>query len=88
MRSNPDFAREKVSALRDALLNPAPEKVEACLPGLVEAASWIGGGDLHSLQALQKELRAVALLIEHGEKLLGLPAAAPETGPALISVEG
>jgi hypothetical protein len=88
MRSNPDIAREKVAALRDSLLAPTPEKIVACLPGLVEAASSIGGDDLGSLRALQKELRAVARLIEHGEKLLGLPAAAPETGPALISVEG
>lgn len=77
MRSNPDTpvktARERVAALRDALLHPTPEAIEACVPGLVEAAAsigaGIGAGDPAELRALQKELRAVQHLIEHGEKI-------------------
>ena len=87
MRLNPEFAREKVSALREALLQPTPETIEACLPGLVEAAESIGGDDLQALQLLRNELRAVKRLIQHGEKLLG-EAALAEKGPVLISVEG
>ena len=88
MRSNPDFAREKIAALRDALLAPDPEAIEACLPGLVEAAAAIGGNDVVSLHALKRELRAVAQLIRHGETLLFLPPAEAQSGPMLVSVEG
>jgi hypothetical protein len=69
MRSNPNTALESVAALRDALLCPTPESIEACLPGLVQAAACIGAGDPKSLYALKNELRVVRNLIEHGEKL-------------------
>jgi hypothetical protein len=69
MRSNPNTALESVAALRDALLSPTPESIEACLPGLVQAAASISADDPKSLYALKDELRIVRNLIEHGEKL-------------------
>ena len=88
MRSNPDFAREKVAALREALLSPSAEAIGASFPGLVEAASSIGGDDLESLRALQRELRSVAQLIRHGEKLLCLEPSEAQASPILVSVQG
>ena len=108
MRSNLNVAprgaiRESLAALRDALLSPSPESIEACLPGLVDAASHIGAADPESLHALKNDLRAVKNLIEHGEKinrglarLLGAKMAgytptgdaAPISAAATISIEG
>ncbi|MBZ5603993.1 MAG: hypothetical protein LAO79_16965 [Acidobacteriia bacterium] len=68
MRSNPNSAREKVAALRDALLTATPEAIEACLPGLVQAASSIPD-DPAELAAFKEDLRAVKNLVEHGEKV-------------------
>jgi hypothetical protein len=69
MRSNPNFARQQVAALRHALLSANPESIQACLPRLADAAQHIGGDDLDSLIALKNELRAARFLVEHGDRL-------------------
>lgn len=69
MRSSLSTAREKVAALRDALLQPSPEAIEACLPGLVEAAALLRGASPESLTEFRAELHSIKDLIEHGEKL-------------------
>ena len=101
MRSNLNSIREKVAALRDALLSPDPESIEACLPAL--AFSEVTSDDLQELRALKQELAAVRGLIEHGEKMnRGLArilgeqisgytprgASEPVAGSARISIEG
>ncbi len=69
MRLNLSTARQRVADLREALLNPAPERIEACLPGLVEAASCIEKGDLNTLFALKNDLKRVKSLLQHGEMM-------------------
>jgi hypothetical protein len=69
MRSNLNTAREKVAALRQALLSPTAESIEASLPGLVEAAACLDPDDPQSLRLLKDELQAVQQLIDHGGKL-------------------
>jgi len=67
-RSKPSPAREKIAALRQALIAPTPEAIEACLPGLVEAASSLPA-DPAELARFKEDLRSVKNLIEHGEKI-------------------
>lgn len=67
MPSKPD-ARQKIAALRDALLRSSAEEIEACLPGLVQAASAIPR-DPAELASFKKDLQAVQNLLEHGEKI-------------------
>ena len=71
MRSNLEIVREKIAALREALLNPTPEAIEACLPGLVEAITLLqnAGLDWTPAPRLLDQIRAVQKLIEHGEKM-------------------
>jgi hypothetical protein len=115
MRSNLRTARVRNEELRQALVAPAPDEIERCLPGLAEAAASLGWverrlgaesaepGLSQDLEALQKELRMVSRLIEHGAafyqgwaKLLGSATggytaageASPLTAAGTVSVRG
>jgi|HubBroStandDraft_5_1064220.scaffolds.fasta_scaffold646328_1 hypothetical protein len=72
-------ARDRVGALRTALVNPAPEEIAVALPGLEEAAQCLraveqevraGASAPHEvrrlLKLLKNDLRISARLIEHG----------------------
>jgi hypothetical protein len=64
--------------MRSALLNPTPEAIEECLPGLAEAADLLGGvqqdlaagAERHNIfmdtQALRQELAELNRLIARG----------------------
>ena len=86
-REIPDFSRaikdvrNRVAALRTALLSPAPspDQIIGCVPELTKAASGLTAierrspahpavsiRDLRELSSLKTELRAAAKLIEHG----------------------
>ncbi len=101
MRSNLSSVREKVAALREALLASDLESIEVCLAGL--AVSEVTSDDLPALLEFQKELAGIRKLIEHGEKInRGLArilgeqiagytsagASEPRTASSRISVEG
>jgi hypothetical protein len=79
MRTRVKQARDKVEALRLALLSPVPEDLGAALPGLEEAARCLGAieqelqegvcarYELHrELKLLKNDLRISARLIEQG----------------------
>jgi hypothetical protein len=76
-------ARARVAQMRSALLNPTPEAIEECLPGLAEAADMLGhvqldlaaGGERHNIfmdmQALRRELAELNQLIVRGAGFYG-----------------
>jgi hypothetical protein len=79
MRLNVKQAREKVEALRLALVSPSPEEMAAALPGLEEAALCLAtverelregapaSFEVHrELKLLKNDLRISARLIEQG----------------------
>ena len=72
-------ARDRVEALRTALVNPAPEEIAVALPGLEDAARYlltveqeVAAGAFapyevrRELRMLKNDLRISARLIEHG----------------------
>jgi hypothetical protein len=78
-RSKIKQARDRIEALRVALLSPEPEEIGAALPGLEEAARCLetveqqmregipGSYDVRrELKLLKNDLRIVTRLIEHG----------------------
>jgi hypothetical protein len=76
-------ARARVAQMRSALLNPTPEAIEECLPGLAEAADMLGrvqqdlaaGAERHNIfmdmQALRRELAELNQLIVRGAGFYG-----------------
>ncbi len=76
-------ARARVARMRSALLNPTPEAIEECLPGLAEAADLLGrvqqdlaaGAERHNIfmdmQALRRELAELNRLIVRGAGFYG-----------------
>jgi hypothetical protein len=73
MHSRLRIVREQVAALRQALLSPTPEGIDACLPGLAEAACSISHAGLtaddEERRAFKRELRSVNDLLRHGEQM-------------------
>jgi hypothetical protein len=78
-RSKIKQARDRIEALRLALLSPAPEEIGAALPGLEEAALCLRTVEQEvresidtpyevrrELQLLKNDLRIVSRLIDHG----------------------
>jgi hypothetical protein len=79
MRSKLEQARDRLEALRLALLSPVPEEIGAALPGLEEAAVCLETVEQEiragmampyevrrELKLLKNDLRIVARLLEHG----------------------
>jgi hypothetical protein len=79
MHSKLKLARDRIEALRQALVSPVPEDMGAALPGLEEAARFLAGierelregacaprGVHRELKLLKNDLRISARLIEHG----------------------
>jgi hypothetical protein len=78
MLSKVSSARRELARVREALISPAPEEIEKCLPALAEAAGCLASieQDLRSTAAphelagelthLRAELKAAAKLIANG----------------------
>lgn len=69
MRSKVHSVRERVAALRAALLAPTPEGLEAELPSLQLALEDLAAAerpDLAELRALARDLKNAQTLIDHG----------------------
>ncbi|HTB13521.1 MAG TPA: hypothetical protein VK752_18200 [Bryobacteraceae bacterium] len=79
MRSKVKQARDRIEALRLALISPTPEEIGAVLPGLEEAVFCLETVERavregvcapyevrRELKMLKKELRVSARLVEHG----------------------
>jgi hypothetical protein len=72
-RSNIQRVRQRLEALRLALLGPRPEDIDAALPDLEEAVHLLQTSELgqshevrRELTLLKNDLQIVARLVEHG----------------------